>query len=349
MAVATLSAIALENVRRVASLERETERLKLDAPEPKLVGNSPPILALSETIRRVSRAQTTVLLTGETGTGKEVAARTIHDSPRATRPFVAVNCAALPEALLESELFGHERGAFTGAARRRQGASSSPTAAPSSSTRSASCRRPLQAKLLRVLQEREFERVGGTRTLKVDVRVVAATNRDLGAEVKAGRFRETSTTASASCTIDLPPLRERRDDIPRSPSIPATGCRGKGGRRQRITPEAMASLRAYDWPGNVRELENAIERAVVLGSTDEILPDDLTEAHRRSACPRGERRGGEHPVRDHRGQEEGGRGRVQGQRRELHGHGAHAGCSPELSAPPDQEPRHQGRLLNGGE
>ena len=280
MAVATLSAIAIENVRRVASLERETERLKLDAPEPKLVGGSPPILALNETIRRVSRAQTTVLLTGETGTGKEIAARTIHmNSPRATRPFVAVNCAALAENLLESELFGHERGAFSGAVQQKKGRIELAESGTLFLDEIGDLPLAMQSKLLRVLQEREFERLGGTRTLKVDIRLISATNRDLAAEVRAGRFRDDLFYRLKVVQIEMPPLRDRPADIPALARHFLDGCRGKAGRHVTgISPEAMACLRSYDWPGNVRELENTIERAAVLGSTEEILPDDLPEA-----------------------------------------------------------------------
>ena len=280
MAVATLSAIALENVRRVASLERETERLKLDAPEPKLVGDSPPILALNETIRRVSRAQTTVLLTGETGTGKEIAARTIHmNSPRANRPFVAVNCAALAENLLESELFGHERGAFSGAVAQKKGRIRARGVGTLFLDEIGELALAMQSKLLRVLQERELERLGGTRTVKVDIRLISATNRDLDAEVKAGRFRDDLLYRVKVVQIEMPPLRDRPADIPALARHFLENCRGKVGRHVTgISPEAMACLRAYDWPGNVRELENAIERAGVLGSTDEILPEDLPEA-----------------------------------------------------------------------
>ena len=279
MAVAALSAIALENVRRLARLERETERLTRDLPETKLVGDSPPILRLNEAIRRVSRADTTVLIAGETGTGKELAARTIHmNSPRASRPFVAVNCAALAENLLESELFGHERGAFTGAVGQKKGRSSSRTRARCSSTKSVSSPLAMQSKLLRVLQEREFERVGGTRTLKVDIRLLSATNRDLAAEVRAGRFREDLLYRLRVVQIDMPPLRDRTTDIPALARHFLDRCRGKVGRHVRgISPEAMACLRAYDWPGNVRELENIVERAAVLGSTEDILPEDLPE------------------------------------------------------------------------
>ena len=346
MAVATLSAIALENVRRVASLERETERLKLDAPEPKLVGDSPPILALNETIRRVSRAQTTVLLTGETGTGKEIAARTIHmNSPRANRPFVAVNCAALAENLLESELFGHERGAFSGAVGTEERTHRARGVGHAVPRRNRGAR-PGHA-------EQAAARAPGTGAraprrhadLKVDIRLISATNRDLDAEVKAGRFRDDLLYRIKVVQIEMPPLRDRPADIPALARHFLENCRGKVGRHVTgISPEAMACLRAYDWPGNVRELENAIERAVVLGSTDEILPGGPSRSRRRSACPRGKRRGREHPFRHHRGQEEGGPRRVQGQRGELHRDGAHAGCSPELSAPPDQEPRHQGTV-----
>jgi len=288
MAVAAISAVALENVRRVAVLERETERLKGDIQlVTRLVGDSPPMLRLNESIRRVARADATVLIAGETGTGKELVARAIHmNSPRANRPFVAVNCAALAENLLESELFGHERGAFSGAVAQKKGRIELAESGTLFLDEIGELAPQLQGKLLRVLQEREFERVGGTRTLKVDMRLISATNRDLAAEVKAGRFRDDLLYRLNVVRIDVPPLRERAGDIPALARYFLERCRRKAGRRvSGISPEAMAYLRAYDWPGNVRELENTIERAAVLGSTEEILPDDLPESVIEASTP----------------------------------------------------------------
>ena len=292
-AVTQLTAIALANLRRVALLERETERLKGDLQlRTRLVGDSPPMLRLNEAIRRVSHAETTVLIAGETGTGKELVARAIHmNSPRANRPFVAVNCAALAESLLESELFGHERGAFSGAITQKKGRIELAESGTLFLDEIGELAPAMQSKLLRVLQEREFERVGGTRTLKVDVRLISATNRDLAEEVKAGRFRADLLYRLNVVRIDVPPLRERAADVPALARHLLDRCRVKVSRRVNgISPEAMACLRAYDWPGNVRELENAIERAAVLGSTEDILPEDLPDSVvEASLAPTGEK------------------------------------------------------------
>jgi transcriptional regulator with PAS, ATPase and Fis domain len=215
---------------------------------------------------QVAPTETTVLLTGESGTGKEVVARFIHrGSPRKDGPFVALNCAALPEQLLESELFGHERGAFTGAQTAHAGKIEQAAGGVLFLDEVAEMSPTLQAKFLRVLQEREYQRLGGTRTLKADVRVLAATNRDLKAGIARGTFREDLYYRLAVFDIALPPLRERADDIPlfvnafletigRSVGRPAAG----------VSDEALDKLRAYAWPGNVRELRNVIERAVIL-------------------------------------------------------------------------------------
>ena len=279
-AVARLTSTALENVRRFETLEKETERLKGDLQlVTKLVGESPPMARLQETIRRVSRADTSVLIAGETGTGKELVARAIHmNSPRANRPFVAVNCAALAETLLESELFGHERGAFSGAILQKKGRIELAESGTLFLDEIGELAPAMQSKLLRVLQEREFERVGGTRTIKVNIRLVSATNRDLGDEVKAGRFRADLLYRLNVVRLDMPPLRERASDVPKLASHFLELHRAKVGRRVNgISAAAMACLQAYDWPGNVRELENTIERAAVLGSTEQILPEDLPD------------------------------------------------------------------------
>jgi len=233
-----------------------------------------------DTIGRVARADSNVLIAGETGTGKELVARAIHlNSRRASRPFVAINCAALTETLLESELFGHERGAFSGAVALKKGRLEIADTGTVFLDEIGEMPASMQSKLLRVLQLREFERVGGTRTIKVDIRLVAATNRDLATEARAGRFREDLYFRLNVVTIQMPALRDRPSDIPALAHYFLSRCKAKAGRRiSGISSAALACLRAYDWPGNVRELENTIERAAVLGTTEEILPEDLPDS-----------------------------------------------------------------------
>ena len=280
-AVARLSATAVANVRRLSTLEIETERLKADLQlKTNIVGESEPMRRIYEIIGRVARADSNVLIAGETGTGKELVARAIHvNSPRASRPFVAINCAALTETLLESELFGHERGAFSGAVAQKRGRLELADSGTLFLDEIGEMAPSMQSKLLRVLQLREFERVGGTRTIKVDIRLVAATNRDLAAEARANRFREDLYFRLNVVTIQMPTLRDRPSDIPALAHYFLSRCKAKAGRRiSGISSAAVACLRAYDWPGNVRELENTIERAAVLGTTEEILPEDLPDA-----------------------------------------------------------------------
>ncbi len=249
-------------------------RWKLEAHD--MVGEAAPMRALFERIRKVAPADCTVLVRGETGTGKELAARAIHEnSPRARRPFVAVNCAALIESLLESELFGHEKGAFTGAVALKKGKLEIADGGTVFLDEIGELAPSLQAKLLRSLQCHEFERVGGTRTIKVNVRVIAATNMDLEAAVASGRFRQDLWYRLNVVSLTMPTLRERRGDIPRlAMHFAAKYARG---REVEFSAEAMDAMCAYDWPGNVRELENADQRAVVLGCDDRIVPDDLPE------------------------------------------------------------------------
>jgi Nif-specific regulatory protein len=279
-AVARIVAIALENVRHVSSLERETDRLQADLQlAHNMVGGSPSIQRVYDRIARIARSDSTVLIVGETGTGKELAARAIHlNGVRARRPFVAINCATLGEQLLESELFGHERGAFTGAVAAKKGKLELADGGTLFLDEVAELAPALQSKLLRVLQEREFERVGGTRPIRVDIRLLSATNRALPAEIAAGRFREDLYFRLNVVSIEMPPLRERPGDIPLLARHFLARCGRKGARRiVGISAGAIAALTAYDWPGNVRELENAVERAAVLGSTDEIVLEDLPE------------------------------------------------------------------------
>ncbi len=230
-------------------------------------------------IARVAPTDSTVLILGETGTGKELVAHAIHrNSPREMGPFVAINCAALTESLLESELFGHERGAFTGAVAQKKGKLEVADRGTIFLDEVGELPPTLQTKLLRVLQEREFERVGGTRTIRVDIRIVAATNRDLRAAAAKGAFRDDLYYRLNVVTIKLPSLRERPDDIPLLASYFLARCAGGARRVTGISSRARACLMRYDWPGNVRELQHAIESAVVLGAGDLILPEDLPEA-----------------------------------------------------------------------
>lgn len=279
--IGSIGAAALENARRMESLEQENRRLQDEiSVEHNMVGDSPRMRDVYQFIARVAPRDITVLIYGESGTGKELVARAIHRaSSRASKPCVAINCAALAENLLESELFGHEKGAFTGAIAQKKGKLEVAEGGTVFLDEIGELAPLLQAKLLRVLQEREFERVGGTRTIKLDVRLVAATNRELEEEVKKGNFREDLFYRLNVVALRMPSLRERREDIP----LLASYFAAKFSQRSKrpvlgVSPQARACLANYDWPGNVRELENAIERAVVLGSSDMILPEDLPEA-----------------------------------------------------------------------
>ena len=277
-AVAGMAAPALATARRIEWLEEENRRLAAGF-DADMVGESPRMREVYRLLRRAAATDSTVLLRGESGTGKELAARALHRaSPRAGRPFVAVNCATLSETLLESELFGHERGAFTGAVARKTGKVEVADTGTLFLDEVGEIPPPLQAKLLRFLQEREFERLGSTRTIRVNVRVVAATNRDLEKMIREGTFREDLYYRLNVITLHLPPLRERREDIPLLAShFAALTSRHLGRAVAGFTPEARACLQRYDWPGNVRELANAVERAIVLGEGDLIRPEDLPE------------------------------------------------------------------------
>ena len=280
-AIGSIAAAALENARRWESLEQENRRLQEEiSVEHNMVGDSPRMRDVYQFIARVAPRDTTVMIYGESGTGKELVARAIHrTSSRSAKPCVAINCAALAESLLESELFGHEKGSFTGAIAQKKGKLEIAEGGTVFLDEIGELAPLLQAKLLRVLQEREFERVGGTRTIKLDVRLVAATNRDLEEEVKRGRFREDLFYRLNVVSLRMPALRERREDIPLLASYFASKFAQRSKRLVLgVSSQARACLASYDWPGNVRELENAIERAVVLGSSDMILPEDLPEA-----------------------------------------------------------------------
>jgi two-component system NtrC family response regulator len=231
-----------------------------------IIGRSQLMQEVIRTLERVAQARSTILITGETGTGKELAARAIHArSPESDMPLIRVNCAAIPEALIESELFGHVRGAFTGATSNRRGRFTLADGGTIFLDEIGTLGLPVQAKLLRVLQEREFEPVGSERTEKVDVRVISATNRDLRALVSEGRFQEDLYYRLSVIPIELPPLRDRREDIaPLVEHFVRKHTQRIGREVERIEDAALTRLRAYAWPGNVRELENTIERAVVL-------------------------------------------------------------------------------------
>lgn len=261
-------------VRETGELrQRLSERDRID----RIVGSSPPMLKVFETVLQVAPSRASLLVTGESGTGKELIAAAVHEhSPRSAGPFVKLHCAALAESLLESELFGHEKGSFTGAAARRDGRFQQADGGTLFLDEIGEISPAIQVKLLRFLQEREFERVGGNQTIKVDVRVVAATNRDLNAEVKAGRFREDLFYRLNVVSIEMPPLRARPSDVPllatrflqRYAAENAKPIKG-------FSPEVLQAMSHYGWPGNVRELENAVERAVVICRTDEIQAVDL--------------------------------------------------------------------------
>src|SRR5580693_1305373 len=280
-AIGSIAAAALDNARRMEWLEEENRRLQAEMNvEHNMVGESPRMRDVYQFIGRVASSDSTVLIFGESGTGKELVARAIHqNSGRANKPCVAINCAALAESLLESELFGHEKGAFTGAIVQKKGKLEIAEGGTVFLDEIGELAPSLQAKLLRVLQEREFERVGGTRTIKLDVRLITATNRDLEDEVKKGRFREDLFYRLNVVSLRMPALRERREDIPLLANYFAAKFSKRSNRAVLgVSPHARPYLTNYDWPGNVRELENAIERAVVLGSSDMILPEDLPEA-----------------------------------------------------------------------
>ena len=280
-AIAGVSAVALDNARRLQWLEQENQRLTTEVrQEQSLVGEGARIKEIFQFLARVAPTESTVLIEGESGTGKELVARALHrNSPRASKPFVAINCAAIPESLLESDLFGHERGAFTGAAVQKKGRLEVADGGVVFLDEIGELAPPLQVKLLRVLQEREFERVGGTHPIKVDIRLIAATNRDLSEAVRSGEFRQDLYYRLAVVNLTMPPLRERREDIPMLTrhflQKYAKRCKVKA---KPVSREAMAALVTYEWPGNVRELENAVERALVMGASDTVQLEDLPES-----------------------------------------------------------------------
>ena len=280
-AVAGLSGAAFESALTLKRLELENERLQgeIEA-DYKMVGRSPGMQEVYRLINLLARKGSTVLITGESGTGKELVARALHaNSSRACKPFVAVNCAALVETLFESEVFGHEKGAFTGANGMKKGKIEAAEDGTLFLDEIGEIAPQEQAKLLRVLQEREFERVGGTRTLKTNARVIVATNRNLDEARKSGSFRQDLFFRLDVVRVPVPPLRQRREDIMALANhFVLKYCREAKRQPMTISPEAERILKAYDWPGNVRELQNAMERAVVLGTEDVIRPESLPDA-----------------------------------------------------------------------
>ncbi|MBK9316959.1 MAG: sigma 54-interacting transcriptional regulator [Acidobacteria bacterium] len=279
-AIAAVSAVALENIDHISRLESDNRRLQAEiAIQHDMVGDSQRMQEVYQFIAKVAPTNSTVLIRGESGTGKELAARAIHNnSLRAGKPFVAINCAALTETLLESELFGHEKGAFTGAVATKKGKLEVAEGGTVFLDELGEMDLSIQSKLLRVLQNREFERVGGTRTIKADIRLIAATNRNLEQSIKEGRFREDLYYRLNVIRLNLPSLRERREDIPSLARFFISKYSQQCNRKiTGISPQALDCLQKYDWPGNVREFENAIERAIVLGTTEDIQLDDLPE------------------------------------------------------------------------
>ena len=280
-------------VRQAARVRRlEQENLALRASSARrgfgrVIGSAPALERVLKQARAVADTSATVLIMGENGTGKEVVARAIHEeSVRGEQPFVAVSCAALPETLIESELFGHERGAFTNATQAKKGRFELADGGTLFLDEIGELSAAVQVKLLRVLQERAFERLGSTKTISVDIRLIAASNRDLDAEVAAGRFRQDLYYRLNVVPLVVPPLRERRDDIPLLAAHFATKAAEKHGRPQpELTPALYEALTEYAWPGNVRELENVIERLVVLTPGPRLDTEHLPEKMQRAVLP----------------------------------------------------------------
>jgi DNA-binding NtrC family response regulator len=275
--------IAIKRALDVSRLQEENVRLKKELKKKfgyhKIIGNSLPIQNVIKFIEKIADTDSTVLITGESGTGKELVAKTIHyNSSRSRKSFVPLNCAAIPKDILESELFGHEKGAFTGAINTRLGRFEMANNGTLFLDEIGELAPSLQVKLLRVLQEKEFERVGGIKTIKVDVRILAATNRDLEKAVKEGTFREDLYYRLNVIPLHLPPLRKMKEDIPLLVGhFIANISKRKKRDQPRISDKSMDCINNYRWPGNVRELENLIERLIILKEGDEVSPDDLPE------------------------------------------------------------------------
>jgi len=283
--------VAVRNALALRALAEENARLRREAGPAEMIGSGPAMQRLFELVRRTGPSEGRVLVTGENGTGKELVARAIHDgSRRRPGPFVKLNCAAVPAELIESELFGHERGAFTGAVTARKGRFEQADGGTLFLDEVGDMPAAMQAKVLRVLQEGEFERVGGQQTLRCDVRVVAATNRDPVAEVAAGRFREDLYYRLNVVPIHVPPLRERREDVPEMAArFLAEACERNGRKPLRLARAAVAALQTHDWPGNVRELRNFIERLAILCDGPEIGAADVAAMLPGARKPRADR------------------------------------------------------------
>jgi DNA-binding NtrC family response regulator len=274
--------VTVKNALETSDLENEVKNLRSELKDryqiDNIIGQSQIMQNIFVAVQKIINSEVTVLIQGESGTGKELFARAIHahSQTRKRKPFVAVNCTALPESLLESELFGHEKGAFTGAASKRIGKFELANGGTVFLDEIGEMSQSTQAKILRVLQEREFERVGGNELIKVNIRLISATNKNLEEEVRKGNFREDLFYRISVYPIKLPPLRERKEDIPLLTAhfIKRYSKREKKG-IEKIQPEALKILYNYNWPGNIRELENTIERAVVITNTKTIVVDDL--------------------------------------------------------------------------
>lgn len=292
--------LIINNALKKRHLERENQYLKRKLAEkdqpPLLIGRGPQMTKLFDLIQKVTDEKSTVLITGESGTGKELVARAIHmQSSRCHKPFLTVNCGALPEQLLESELFGHQKGAFTGAISNKIGLLEAAHGGTFFFDEIGEMPPALQVKLLRVLQEKEFKRIGGTQNIKVDIRILAATNRNLKQAVIEGHFREDLFYRLNVILIEVPPLRKRREDIPLLVDHFIQKYSQERQRHpKRISPQVMELFDSYPWPGNVRELENVIERAMILESGDTITPASLPE-HIREGTPLEVRKRGDFP------------------------------------------------------
>ncbi|HXX45380.1 MAG TPA: sigma-54 dependent transcriptional regulator [Candidatus Acidoferrales bacterium] len=270
------------NLVQLAELGAENQRLRrelvADGQFGRMLGGSAAMRRVFEMAERVAPTDATVLILGESGTGKDLLAQELHArSPRAEKAFVAVNCAALPENLIESELFGYERGAFTGAAQQRKGKFEFASGGTLFLDEIGDMNPVTQAKVLRALESRKIERLGGSQSIDVDVRLISATHRDLPAEISAGRFREDLYYRLRVVTLEIPALRAHKEDLPELADAFVAQLGARHGRRVQISGEAMDALRRYGWPGNVRELRNALERALVLSKNDEIAAADLPE------------------------------------------------------------------------